>query len=76
MTPLHYAVLGKQEKVVEFLSQVDNASSFINLQTNEGSTALHLAVRKRDEKLVQTLLDAKANTGITNKEGDTPVGKG
>ena len=73
MTPLHYAVFGKQEEVVKFLSQVDNVSSFINLQTNEGSTALHLAVSKGDEKSVRALVEAGVNTRITNNQRVTPL---
>ena len=73
MTALHYAVLRKQEKVVRFLTSTADIRSFINLQTDKGSTALLFAVSQRDAESVHALVAAGASTTIQNCQGATPL---
>ncbi|MGH9239112.1 MAG: ankyrin repeat domain-containing protein [Vicinamibacterales bacterium] len=45
----------------------------VNTTSNEGMTALHVAVRSRNASLVRYLLDRKARTDIKDASGRTPV---
>lgn len=38
-----------------------------------GDTALHLAVRQRDERAIRLLIDANANICILNKNNKSPL---
>ena len=71
-SPLHYAVLNGQEKIVGMLAHV--APSTIAMKDIYGATPFHSAVRNRQHQLVKLLL----NTGkvdLNTKDGDglTPL---
>jgi hypothetical protein len=53
---------------------VEHWSCGVNLiDENNGNTALHIAVRKRDAILVDTLIKLGARTDVSNKSGQTPL---
>jgi ankyrin repeat protein len=45
----------------------------VNTTSNEGMTALHVAVRSRNASLVRFLLERKARTDIKDASGRTPI---
>lgn len=72
-TALHLACESRQKSsqgVVELLIQ---KGAEINFQTNAGETALHLACWAKDRALVDTLLKNRADVGLTDKNGMTPL---
>lgn len=46
---------------------------FINEKNNEGLTALHIAILRKDYPLIDYLLSKKANPNIKDEEGYTPL---
>ena len=45
----------------------------INERDPEGSTALHLAVQKRQDAIIRLLLDRGASTSVKDSQGKTPT---
>lgn len=45
----------------------------INERDHGGSTALHLAVQKRQEAIIRLLLDRGASTSVKDSQGKTPT---
>ncbi|MES2345474.1 MAG: ankyrin repeat domain-containing protein [Chlamydiota bacterium] len=68
--PLHTAVLQKNiDKVIELL----DAGCDLNEYDSDGSTALHLAIRKNSAELFQLLLEKGAHLELKNVYGYTPL---
>ena len=70
-TALHLACLNNHIKVVKCLVEFGKANPDL-LNVNQQS-ALHLAVERRHEDIVETLVTAGANVNITDKDGDSPL---
>ena len=64
------AMRGDKEAVTALLSD----RSHINTPQNDGTTALHWAVRKGDLATVQALIKAGADVKAANRYGVTPIG--
>ncbi len=61
--------LGENVSITFFIQKGAN----INLQDNDGNTALHLAAKENNLDAVRTLLSAGADVNIKNKKGQKPV---
>ncbi|KAF9877519.1 hypothetical protein CkaCkLH20_05219 [Colletotrichum karsti] len=70
-TPLMQSIIYKDKSIVRQL--LDDARVKVDLQNNDGETALHIAVKLFDESLVKTLLDHGAKVNISDKQGRTPI---
>ena len=71
-TPLHLAVLGKQEKMVEFLCKQQEID--VNKQNRQGNTPLHLAVKMNNVDMVDLLCKHQGiDVTIQNGETKTPL---
>ncbi|KAM3355410.1 hypothetical protein ACQJBY_025905 [Aegilops geniculata] len=75
-TFLHIAVKDESWAVVKYACQEHRkmfASSVMNMQDNDGNTALHLAVEVGDIRMVHALVSIpEVKLNLTNKEGETP----
>src|SRR5262249_46024408 len=62
-------------KAVDYSGRVSRAVTGdpVNTKTNEGMTALHVAVRSGNTSLVHYLLDHGARTDIADASGRTPL---
>lgn len=58
-----------------YLEDPNQLSSFVNLQTKLGETALHIASERGYENLVKLLLNAGAKPDIKNSQSWTPIQK-
>lgn len=72
-TALHKASYFGHAHVVQFLCQQFPGILMIDATDADGDTALHDAARFGHVDVVTALLDAKANRGIVNLDGKTPV---
>uniref|UniRef100_A0A8I6Z039 PGG domain-containing protein n=1 Tax=Hordeum vulgare subsp. vulgare TaxID=112509 RepID=A0A8I6Z039_HORVV len=71
-TFLHVAVQNKRFNVVYKLRNM-LASSVMNMQDDDGNTALHLAVEVGDARMVRSLVSIpEVNLNLTNNKGETP----
>lgn len=71
-TPLTMAVYSEQFDIVQYLT--DNNAN-INHVENNGDTALHIAVRRKNKDITKWLLTFPSiNIFVTNNSGDTPFG--
>lgn len=70
-TPLHVAIMADAsvEKTKYILSLMDD----VNARNREGNNALYLAVLKHNQKLLETLLEKKADIFSTNAAGYSPL---
>jgi hypothetical protein len=68
---LHYAVNNKDEELI--IKILDQEPNLINIKNNDGNTALHLAVSKKANKLVDLLLGYVADKNIKNDNGYSPL---
>ena len=75
-TAIHLAVRKGDMEVLRAFVQSSNAKAFINVQDNNGNTALHFAVARRNGDVYATrlLLEAGASLQVKNHAGLTPVG--
>jgi ankyrin repeat protein len=69
MTPLHKAVKFGNLDLVYLMHA---AGEDINAKDGEGYTSLHIAVSTLDVRMVEILLNRKADKTITNNKGKTP----
>jgi len=69
-TPLHRAMTGPHEKVVEVL--LENKAD-VNLTDNSGYTPLHYAGMFNGVQCAKMVLDAKANVNAKSRNEDTPL---
>lgn len=77
-TPLHVAISNNQsaaaEIIVEHLRTLkENADAAVNARNKSGESALHVAARVGDNRLVELLLDLYADPCVTDKNGNTPL---
>ncbi|CAN6242175.1 unnamed protein product [Urochloa humidicola] len=73
-TFLHFAVDNKRYRVVEFACQTSVLSSILNLQDNNGDTALHRAVRAGHLDVFNCLVrNSRVRLDVSNSEGMTPL---
>jgi ankyrin repeat protein len=63
-TPIHYAVMVKNPKAVEFCIK---KNAFINAQNKKGETPLHLAIAQKNLEMVKILVNEK-NIDLEAKE--------
>lgn len=71
-TPFHIACSVGNYTIVEQLYNRDIKPD-INLQTNQGTTALHLAVAKSHYSVIELLLENGANLQIKDKKNQIPL---
>ncbi|XBI50611.1 hypothetical protein VPH35_113994 [Triticum aestivum] len=72
-TFLHLAVDKMKMRTVHFACNYRSLSWILNMQDNDGNTALHLAVQIRSLKMFCALLgNIQVNLNLTNKKGETP----
>jgi ankyrin repeat protein len=71
-TPLHLAVLGKEEEVVQVLLE-NGADIEAKAADSYGGTALHWATSAGNLGMVQLLVDAGANCNAEDTDGATPL---
>lgn len=73
---LMLCVISRSPAEVEFLVRYPRARDTINLQDCHGNTCLHLASGNWSDdtaaSMIHDLLEAGANAGIMNKDGETP----
>eukprot|EP00960_Hanusia_phi_P052582 761540-Hanusia_phi.AAC.2 len=58
---------------VETLLRLAKSSIDVNIQDKHGTSALHVAVMRREEKIVKLLLSAFAEVNIKDKDDKTPL---
>ena len=68
-TALHYCVENKNNKIATLLLETD--CSMINVQDNEGYSALHLAVISGNKTMIDTLLKKGADINCVDMENHT-----
>lgn len=77
-TPLHVAVLGRHEKIVEFLMKAGAKDDIVGGFCSD--TPLNTAVNMNSIPMISCLLNAGADVNSTSSEGESPlllaVGKG
>jgi ankyrin repeat protein len=75
-TCLHEAVLKNRMKFVEFILKESKLSKLINMQDNDGNTALHLAVQECNTKMVGALLrHPHIDISVVNNGNCAPIWK-
>uniref|UniRef100_J3MWK0 Uncharacterized protein n=1 Tax=Oryza brachyantha TaxID=4533 RepID=J3MWK0_ORYBR len=73
-TFLHIAVENGNRSVVEFVCVEPRPKLVLNMKDNDGNTALHLSVQKRDETIFSYLLGNKyVELSHANNKGYTPL---
>jgi ankyrin repeat protein len=68
-SPLHYAVEGGCQEIVEYLL---NSNADPDLQDSEGNTPTHKAYQSGNEKIKLLLIKAGARVDIQNSRGEKP----
>jgi len=72
-TPLLLATSRGNVASVETLLRLAKSSIDVNIQDKHGTSALHVAVMRREEKIVKLLLSAFAEVNIKDKDDKTPL---
>jgi ankyrin repeat protein len=74
-TFLHVAVEKKNESVVRYACNMDRSLAWVlNMQDNQGNTALHLAVKDGSHAIFRLLFgNRQVNLNLTNEDGQTPL---
>ncbi|PUZ70369.1 hypothetical protein GQ55_2G224300 [Panicum hallii var. hallii] len=74
-TFLHVAVEKKNERVVRYACNMDRSLAWVlNMQDNQGNTALHLAVKDASLAIFRPLFgNRQVNLNLTNEDGQTPL---
>ena len=71
-TLLHHVVTSNDKNTLTaILNFIQNDTRLINVQNNDLDTAMHIAVRNRNEEIAKLLDDAGANLRLTNKRGES-----
>lgn len=80
-TPLHFAAMqdcNKNKEILQLLIEAhEKFGVSVNIQDNEGNTALHYASKNVTRKLTQCrqLIEAGANANLKNNKGESPADK-
>ncbi len=69
-TPIHYAILGNQHEIINFLIR---CGVNINAVTRDGDSLLHFAAITGSHKIFQILISAGADVNHRNCMGETPL---
>ena len=69
-TPLHYAVLGRNTAIVDFLLA---RGADVSVQDSAGRTPLHFAAMLDNPELINALLAGGADVNVADACGDTPL---
>ncbi|KAF6987282.1 hypothetical protein CFC21_004940 [Triticum aestivum] len=73
-TFLHVAVENKRWQIVSYVCQTPTLSWILNMQDNDGNTALHLAVKAGMIRMFFQLYGNKeVHLSLTNRNGGTPL---
>jgi hypothetical protein len=73
-TFLHVAVDKMKTRTVIFASIQQSLTWILNMQNNEGNTALHLAIQKGSLTMFCALFrNGKVQLNLTNDKGETPL---
>ncbi|XP_020174790.2 uncharacterized protein [Aegilops tauschii subsp. strangulata] len=73
-TFLHVAVDMRWEKIVDYATKNDTFASILNMQDNNGDTALHLAVQVGVLRIFRNLLrNNHVSLNLANHKGQTPA---
>ena len=74
-TPLHRASECHKFKAIDIILNADQSriSNFINIQDNNGQTALHIAVTKNQAIVISRLINKGADINITDSSGYKPI---
>jgi ankyrin repeat protein len=70
---LEKKILSSDEKQAEIARLLINAGADINSQTNDKSSALHLAIERNYQFFTQVLINAKAESSLRNNKNMTPL---
>lgn len=70
---MHFAIISEQPDAPEIVESLLEAGANPNLQTADGNTPLHLAVRENAPQIIQILLAHGADPNIENRHGQKPV---
>jgi ankyrin repeat protein len=70
-TPLHFACFSNGNS--QIISLLINKKAEVNIQDNDGNTALHAASEFGNLDAVKLLVTAEANQNISSKKGITPL---
>jgi len=68
-TFLHMAAMGDYPEMIKYFLE---KGANVNKQNHEGDTPLHLALKIKNKRIIQLLMDNKAALDIPNKEGKIP----
>uniref|UniRef100_A0ACD5XYY5 Uncharacterized protein n=1 Tax=Avena sativa TaxID=4498 RepID=A0ACD5XYY5_AVESA len=72
-TFLHVAIEQGELDIVSYVCGNLSVAWILNMQDNEGNTALHLAIQARKFRMFCALFgNRKANLNLTNNQGETP----
>jgi ankyrin repeat protein len=69
--PIHYAAAAGEVAILDFI--LTHAASEIDVVTDHGATALHIAVSSRNPEVITLLLKRGADVGIANANGETAL---
>ncbi|KAF7067225.1 hypothetical protein CFC21_073140 [Triticum aestivum] len=73
-TFLHVAVENERLQIVLYACQTPGLAWILNMQDNEGNTALHLAIQSRSFTMFCALFgNLEVNLNLTNNHGETPL---
>lgn len=73
-TFLHVAVEKRELGIVSYVCQTSSLAWILNMQDNDGNTALHLAIQARSFRMFCALFgNLKVNLNRTNNHGETPL---
>ena len=73
-TFLHVAVEKKNVRVVRYACRDGSLAWIMNMQDNQGNTALHLAVKHGSLDIFRLLFgNRQVNLNLTNEDGQTPL---
>ena len=64
--------MAAMENYPELVKYFIEKGANINMKNNDGNTPLHLALKRKNKKIIKILMDNKAALDIPNSDGDIP----